>query len=116
MTIALDSFEQTVGLAFASPANAARCSASATGAAAGQAIPRNRQNYPQLRESQEIYLCRREPEAPGTWTIKALAEVFLEKLISQTTFDFTGVALINCFLSFTPRHDPFMTEIRPLAW
>ena len=106
MTIALDSFEQTVGLAFASRPTLRAVVHQQVVQRLAQQYPEIDKNYPQLRESKEIYLCRREPEDPDTWTIKALAEVFLEKLISQTTFNFTGVELTNCFLSFTPTPRP----------
>ncbi|MBF4206287.1 hypothetical protein EI533_00940 [Pseudomonas donghuensis] len=106
MTIALDSFEQTVGLAFASRPTLRAVVHQQLVQRLAKQYPEIDKSYPQLRGSKEIYLCTRAPEDLDTLTIKSLAEVFLEKLISQTTFNFTGIALSNCFLSFTPTPRP----------
>lgn len=106
MNIALDSFEQAVGLAFASRPTLRAVVHQQLVQRLAKQYPEIDKNYPQLRESREIYLCTREPEDLDTVTIKSLAEVFLEKLVSQTTFNFTGIALTNLFLSFTPTPRP----------
>ncbi|WP_095162122.1 DUF6543 domain-containing protein [Pseudomonas sp. Irchel 3F5] len=101
MNTSLGSYQHAVSLAFASRPTLRETIHKALAQIVADQYPQVDASYPELRTAPELYLWLREAQAPNNWTAQPLAEVFLEKLVSHTSFDFTGLPMSDCFLSLS---------------